>query len=132
MAGTIVESNVARGRVGCVTLTCVADVADGSFPQYALGTKISGFIVALETDPGTPAPQTLYDLVLNDQNGFDVLQTIGANRSATAAEKPPALMTGTQRHPPVSKGDTLTLVITNNNVNSAQIIVKIYYEGDGR
>lgn len=131
MAGTVVQSHTKRGPIGCVTLTVTADVADASVPNTDLVTKISGRLVALETDPGTTAPTANYDITLEDGNGLDVLQGVGANRSTSATEKAAIVFSGTSVHPPVAMVDTLTFKVTNNAVNSAGIVVKLYYEGQG-
>jgi len=130
MAGTVVETHGrALGGIGVVTLTCTADAADGSFPATALTTKIGGRVVALETNPGSPAPTANYDIVLTDAEGYDVLQGLAANRSATVTEKPPIVYSGTSLHPVVAGEDTLTWTITGNAVNSAVIVGRVFYEG---
>ena len=51
MAGTVVEVHEKQGPIGVLTLTCTGDASDGSFPETAFETKISGRILALETNP---------------------------------------------------------------------------------
>lgn len=131
MAGTVTQSHVKRGPIGVVVLTCTADADDASYPSTDLTTKISGKLLALETDPGATAPTANYDIVLNDASGHDVLQGVGANRHASNTEKVQIVYSGTVIHPPVSKYDTLTLAITGNSANSAVTVVKVYYEGEG-
>ena len=130
MAGTVTEIH-SKNVVGVITLTATGDAADGGYPETVLETKISGRILALETNPGTPAPTTLYDIVLEDADGHDVLEGVGANRHTTNTEKAAVVYSGTEIHPPVEYSDTLTLKITNNSVNSAVTVIKIYYEGQG-
>ena len=129
MPGTITQTNEKRGPIGVVTLTCVADDSDGSYPETALDTRISGRLLALETNPGSTAPSSNYDIVLDDADGHDVLEGVGANRHTSATEKANIVYSGGLDHPPVGIVDTLTLKITNNSVNSAEIVVKLYYEG---
>lgn len=131
MAGTVTQSHTKRGPVGCVTLTITADAADASVPDTVLTTKISGRLLALETNPGTTAPTALYDVTLEDGEGHDVLQGVGANRSASATEKAAIVFSGTSVPPPVAMVDTLTFKVANNAVNSAGIVAKLYYEGQG-
>jgi hypothetical protein len=131
MAGTITETHTKRGPIGLVTLSFTADAADGSLPSTNLATKISGNIVALETNPGATAPTDNYDIVVNDADGHDVLEGVGANRDTATTEKVAVVYSGTAIHPPVSIEDVLSLVITNNSVNSAVGTVKIYYVGEG-
>ena len=129
MPGTVVETKDKQGPIGVVTLTITADSADASVPDTALATKISGRLLALETDPGTTAPTALSDITLEDAEGHDVLEGVGADRSATATEKAAVVYSGTEIHPPVAKGDVLTFKLANNSVNSAGIVAKLYYEG---
>jgi hypothetical protein len=128
MASTVTETYVDRGPIGCVSLAVTAHT-DGSVTDYVLTTKISGRLLALETNPGGTAPQANYDIVINDAEGHDVLQGLGANRHTSTTEKVAIVYTGTAIHPPVSKGDTLTLGISGNNVNGALTLIKLYYEG---
>ena len=127
MAGTITQTLDRRGGVGVITLTATADSGDGSFPDTVLDAKISGKLLALETNPGATAPTALYDIALDDAEGHDVLEGLGDNRSATDTEKVAVLLSSL--HPPVAKSDVLTFKITNSSVNSAIIVIKIYYEG---
>ncbi len=129
MAGVITQLLERRGPIGVITLSAVADAADASFPATVLEAKISGKILAIETNPGATAPTTLYDIALDDAEGQDVLETVGADRSATATEKASVVYSGTEIHPEVAKSDVLTFKITNNAVNSAIIVTKIYFEG---
>lgn len=131
MPGTVTQTHNKQGPVGVITLTATADSADGSYPNTALATKISGKLLALETNPGSPAPTDLYDITLEDGDGHDVLEGVGANRSTTNTEKVSAVYSTTEIHPEVSYADTLTLKIANNSVNSAVTVIKLYYEGQG-
>ena len=127
MAGSITQELDRRGNVGVITLTATGDASNGSFPAVALIAKISGKLLALETNPGATSPTSLYDIALDDAEGHDVLEGAGANLHATNTEKSAVLLSSL--HPPVAKSDVLTLKITNNSVNSAIIVIKIYYEG---
>jgi hypothetical protein len=127
MAGTVTQAYTSIGNIRRVTLTCTADGADGSFPSTALTTPIEGRLLKLVTNPGATAPQDNYDIVLNDQHGFDVLQGVGANRHTTTTQEAVIVYSGTGTHPCVDESDTLTLVVTGNNVNSAITVVDVYY-----
>jgi len=129
MAGTVVETSEQNGPVGVITLTCTADAADGSFPATALLAGISGKIVRLVVNPGSPAPTDLYDLTLDDEDGFDVLQGLGANLLTATAEDKSVVLSGTEIHPHVTRSNTLTATLTNNSTNSAVTVIKIYFEG---
>lgn len=131
MAGTVTQAHTKRGPIGCVTLTITADASNGSVPNTALATKISGRLLALETDPGTTAPTANYDITIEDASGYDVLQAVGSNRSDSVTEKVAIVFSGTGIHPPVAMSDVLTCKLANNSVNAAGIVVKLYYEGQG-
>ena len=128
-ASTTTETLVKRGSVGILTFSVVADSTDGTVLDHVITKKIAGRLLALETKPGATAPTTLYDITVTDADGHDVIEGVGADRSATATEKAVIVYSGTEIHPPVGKEDQLTLKIANNSVNSAIIVVKIYFEG---
>ncbi len=129
MAGTVVETHGREGSIGVVTLTITGDGSDGTVPATALTTKIAGKLLALETNPGATAPSNNYDITLIDAEGYDVIEGLGANRSSSNTEKLNIIFSGTSLNPPVGTGDTLTLTIAGQSVNSADIVVKLYYEG---
>jgi len=128
MAGTVTESvsKTGAGGVKLITLDVVGDASDGSVPDTALGHKFSGRVVSLETNPGSTAPTANYDITLEDGDGHDVLEGVGANRSDSATEKVAVVFSGTSVHPPVDISETLTLKIANQSVNSADIKIKLY------
>ncbi len=129
MAGTITQALDRRGAIGVITLTCTADASDGSFPETPLDTKISGRLLALETNPGATAPTDNYEIALDDAEGHDVLEGKGANRDTANTEKV-SVVRGAAEYSEVAKSDVLTFKITNNSVNSAIIVAKLYFEGD--
>ncbi len=129
MAGTISEILDTRGPIGVLILTAIADAADGSYPEIVAKARLSGTLLSLETNPGSPAPTINYDIVLEDAEGHDVLEGVGANRSATNTEKDIIVFSGTEMHPAVAKSDVLTLKITGSTVNSAVIAIKLYFRG---
>ncbi len=111
------------------TLTCTASSTDGSFPATKLGLPraLRGCrLEAMETNPGSTAPQAVYDITLVDDAGFDLLGGAGLNRSATDTERViPILSTGVYGSVPVN-GDT-TVTIANNNVNSAVVVIDLWF-----
>lgn len=130
MASSVTQTHVTRGPIGLVILDVTAHT-DGSVTSVALTPKISGRLLALETNPGSTAPQDDYDITITDADGHDVLQGVGANRDTANTEKVSIVFSGTAIHPPVSVADTLTLNVANNNVNGATTRIKLYYEGTG-
>lgn len=135
MAGTVVETHTKRGPIGLITLTCTADGSDGSFPATALVTKFSGELIRMVTNPGATAPTNLYDIVLTDADAIDVLYGAGANLLTATTEEnwlaahSTAANKGYLQNPVISVEDVLTWTITNNSVNSAIIVAKLYYRG---
>lgn len=126
-AGTITQVPNNTGNVRKITFTCTADAADGSFPATALTQKIEGRLIAIETDPGSTAPTDNYDIVITNGGGIDVLQGVGANRDTANTESAQIVVSGTSLRPTVDETDTLTLTITNNAVNSATVVITLYY-----
>lgn len=135
MAGTVV---LTTDRIGgwsrAVTITCTGDAADGSFPATNLATllasspvPLSGRLVTLQTNPGSTAPTANYDITLVDGDGIDRLQGLGANRHTSNSEAVAIVYTGTSISPPVAPGETLTLTLSGNSVNSAVTVVTLYF-----
>jgi hypothetical protein len=130
MAGTITEALTSgRPPVKVITLTCTADSSDGSYPATALTNiphgEIGGRLLQIATDPGSTAPQANYDITVTEAGGADLLLGVGANRHTSSSEV--AVVESNGASGAYAGTDTLTLNITNNNVNSAGITIKIYY-----
>lgn len=130
MASSVTQTHVRRGPIGCVILDVTAHT-DGSVDNVDISAHISGRLLALETNPGATAPQANYDIAINDADGHDVLQGVGANRHTANTEKVAIVYSGTAIHPPVAASDVLTLAVSGNNVNAATTRIKLYYEGIG-
>ena len=126
MAGTVTFVHDQLGPIKKIVATCVGDGSDGSFPDTAL-PKFSGRLLSLKTNPGATAPTNAYDLVVDDDDGLDILQGVGANLLTATSEDSAIVRSGTEIHPPVALGDTLTQKLTNNSVNSAITVITYYY-----
>ena len=126
-AGTVTQTHYTIGNIRKIVFTCTADASDGSFPSTALTAKIEGRLIALETDPGSTAPTDNYDIAITNGAGADVLQGLGANRDTANTETAQIVVSGTSLRPTVDESETLTLAITNNSVNSATIVITLYY-----
>ncbi len=124
--GTVTVTQRRVGNVRQVIAAIVASSTDGSVPATVL-PAIEGTLLALGTAPGVTNPTANYDITLVDQFSYDVLEGVGANRSASAAQKVAIVYSGTGVHPPVDEGDALTLTVANNSVNSALVTVTLYY-----
>ena len=130
MAGTITEALTSgRSPVKVITLTCTADSSDASFPATALTNiphnGVGGRLLQIATDPGSTAPQANYDIAITEGGGADGLLGVGANRHTSNSEV--AVIESNGAHGVYAGTDTLTIAISNNNVNSAGITIKIYY-----
>ena len=127
MAGssvTFTDSKQPSGDVHKLTIDWVSDSATGG----ASGTTtfaIDGELHKLVTDPGSPAPDVNYDIVINDEEGLDVLQGVGANRHTTTSEEARVVYSGTAVNPVVA--DRLTFQVTNAG-NSKQGQAHLYYK----
>lgn len=128
--GTVTVSQVKVGNVRKVIATVVASSTDGSVPDTIL-PAFEGTLLSFGTAPGATNPTALYDVTILDQYAHDVLEGVGANRSASASEKVPIVYSGTGTHPQVDEADTLTLKIANNSVNSALVTIALYYRLGG-
>lgn len=127
MAGTVTQTLSKHMSIKIWTLTITADASDGSVPNTASSEQIVGRLQKIVTNPGSTAPTDNYDITVTDPDGVDVLQGVGANRDTANSEEAAIVYSGTSVNPVVA--DTLTLVVANNSVNSAGIVVKIYYTG---
>lgn len=126
MAGTVTLEHYQVGHVRKIVATCVADAAAATFPDTVL-PPIEGRLLALATNPGATQPTDNYDVTVVDQHGHDVLEAVGGNRDTLNTEKVPIVYSGTAIHPVVDEADTLTLNIDNNAVNSAVVVIELYY-----
>lgn len=119
-AGTCTAtSTTTRQNVIVITWTCVGDASNGSFPATASNVGVRGWLFAVDTIPGTTNPTDDWDATLTDANSYDLMGGALANRDETNAER--AVPTKT-----AWVDGTLTLTITNNSVNEADIVVKAY------
>jgi hypothetical protein len=126
VAGSVVTTHNALGVVRRLVFAITADAANGSVPDTVIPT-IEGRLLALITNPGATAPTDNYDITLEDADGIDRLQGVGANRDTANSEQAPIVYASTSIHPSVSLEETLTLKVANNAVNSALISIAIFY-----
>lgn len=126
MAGTVTITHYALGNVRRINFSVVADASNGSVPDTVL-PKFQGRLLGLHTNPGATAPTANYDITIEDGDGLDRLQGVGANRHTTTSEQVPVVYTSTSVNPPVSLDEALTLKFANNSVNSALIVGNLYY-----
>jgi hypothetical protein len=132
-AGTVTQKvdKYPNANLQVLTFSWTADAAAATIPSTATSDAntqaiIGWYVWAIETDPGSTAPTPNYDIVINDANGFDIAGGQLANRSATATERViPKLDATASLYGASLINSALTLVITNNLVNSATGTVKL-------
>ena len=114
-----------NNEVSTITWTWTAKSDDGTVTSTACGS-IKGWVFMATTDPGSTPPQASYDIVLNDSDSVDIFGAELNNLSATiSAHAIPKI--GSSYYGPRFVNGALTMVLTGNNVNSANGILKIYY-----
>lgn len=114
---------------GIIIWTCTADSATAAFTTTTSTYNLYGYITRVVTNPGATAPTANYDLTITDSDGIDLVGGALMNRSATASEEVVAkwsdqgVFGGKKVHGPI------ILTFTNNAVNSAIVVVTVYYDG---
>ena len=107
--GVVVASEETFSTVKKVAFSWTSGTgADAGLATKTTTNTYSGKIERLVTVPGTAGdqPTNLYDVVLNDEDGTDVLMGAGANRSNAATEQVLATSLG------IVANDKLTLSIS--------------------
>lgn len=118
MAGSTTTTHYKRGAVRRIVVDFVGDAANGGVPDTVL-PAFEGQLAELFTNPGAVAPTNLYDITLEDAEGFDRLQGVGVDRATATSEAAIPVYSGSTIHPPISLVDVLTLKIANQAVVSA-------------
>lgn len=137
MAGTVTQTLVdvpgfAAPSLQILSFTWVADSSNGSVPatptSAAISALIAGrYVVMAVTKPSTPAPTGNYDISITSEDGIDVMGGTLQNRSSTLPEQALPLLDGiNQIYGARPIGGALTFTLTNNAVNSAAGVCKIY------
>lgn len=135
-AVTYSDAEVSKiGNIKTFTITFTASSDNATIPTYTISALaqptlmnfIKGYwIYTVETNPGTTGPTDEYDIVINDVHGLDVMGGALLNRSITSTQNvfPKFVQTATAFVP--LDGTTLSIVVTNNAVNSATCAMKFY------
>ncbi len=109
-----------------LTLTCTADAADGSFPEYVINPSSLGiggwYLYSILTNPGTPAPTDNYDIAITDADGCDVAGGALQNRDASTTEKVYLKDVGY----PIIDGNW-SWTMAGNSVNSAVVVARLTF-----
>lgn len=115
-----------NSEVSTITWSWTASKDNGAVPNTASST-VTGWVFMATTDPGAAiAPQDDYDIELRDTDSVDIFGGTLANRdTATSEHAVPLIGAAYYGHRFIN--GALTMVLTNNNVNSATGTLKIYY-----
>jgi hypothetical protein len=108
------DAGASRKMLQIIKLAIVTSTVDGSC-SIDTTEKLTGKLLQIVTDPGTPAPTNLYDLVLNHKTyGNDLAGGALADRlTATTQQVWPSDGTNPITHG-VWLDDTLLTVVTSN------------------
>lgn len=124
--GTVTQSDISiYDNVRMLTFTCTADVSGGTYPVTTSSGDIDGYVFLVITNPGSPAPTANYTITLTDSDGVDIMGGGLFDRHTSNSEQAVPLMAGVYGTRFVN--GTLTITITDNSVNSAVTVVKIFY-----
>jgi len=105
MAGTVTVTEERLATVKKISWAWTSD-ASGDADQVT-SFPYTGVLERLVTDPGSTAPTADYDVVVNDEDGVDVLMGAGADRHTSTTEQVLASSLG------CVVGDVLNLVVSN-------------------
>ncbi len=83
--GTVAVTEETASYVKKIAFTWTT--TSGGAASTTTSESYSGQVVRLVTVPGTPAPTALYHVAITDEDGADILLTLGSGRSATAIEQ---------------------------------------------
>jgi len=114
MAGSVSITYSETRTVKKVTLDWTSDASgDATVDTKALSGQI--LRVCFIPDSGGTQPTDLYDVVLNDADGIDVLEGLGANLSnSTSTDVVPVVTNGTDGNmQPVAVDGVLSLAVSN-------------------
>lgn len=107
-ACTITEETLGTVKKVVWSWTSAADGTVGAAAVSSTTTNAySGEVLRLVTNPGATAPTDNWDVVVNDEDGNDVLMGAGADRDTANTEQVLASSLG------VVANDKLTMLVTN-------------------
>lgn len=127
MAGTLTITHQKHRSIKTLSLAWTS--TSGGAVSGNLTEAICGVILRVVFKPGTSGnqPTDLYDVVLNDADGLDVLAGLGANLSNAAnTQKCPLVGDAVAAAQPIAVDSTLELQVSNaGNAKSGTVVV--YY-----
>jgi len=114
-----------------IKFTWIGDASGGTVPAYTVTSASLAFmkgyyIYAIETDPGTPAPTTLYDITITNAGARDVVGGALADRSATLQEVVPPKFDGVNPMYVPLDGGALSINVSGTTANSATAYIKLW------
>jgi len=126
-SSVIVEawSSPSKG-VALITYTITGESNGGNIHPDETDSDIDGYVFMALSNPGSTAPTAAWDYTFVDEDASDILGGEGADRSASNTE--PVVPKVDAAYPDRGRyvDGTGVLTITNNSVNSATIVIKIY------
>lgn len=130
--GTVTIARATRSIAGSpnvrvVTATITASSTDGSVPNTTIA-NVYGCLIKVITNPGSTAPTDNYDITLldPDDSTVDAANSLLLNRdTATTEAVYPLTEAGGPRL--YLQPGTYTLAVANNSVNSAGIVMKMFF-----
>jgi hypothetical protein len=127
-AGTVTQTRTNLSGDLRVIEMSVTTASNGSLTATETNWDIDGILFMVETDPGTTSPTDEYDLTLTNEQNHDVMGGGLADRSETSTQWVFPQVSSSNACVPVE--GKLTLNLSNNSVNSATFVVRIYFFGD--
>lgn len=85
MAGTVTTTEEAGGRIQKVSFDWLASTAGTATAQTARAYSGAVLRAVFVPDGSSTQPTNLYDVAVNDEDGYDILAGQGANLSNSAA-----------------------------------------------
>ena len=137
MAGKVVMTKGRAGRTRTITFTCIGHATGGAIPATTTTAPENEFLrgfslYKVEIIPGTPAPTANSDVYLKNSNEVDLLGGNGVDAlDAATVSDVPASISGQAATQPINQGDTLTLSVENQAVNSAQYKIIAFFKRYG-
>ncbi len=113
--GTVVVTF--KPKIGSIQRIDFDWISDGSGDaELLIGSKLSGELIALITDPGSAAPTASYDITILDDKSIDILNGKGIDRNTTTTEQESIFLDGGTAEVgffrPVST-DNFTFIVAN-------------------
>ena len=121
------KTYVDRGQPPLSVYALTVTMDSGGTHSHAMTEPITGRVVAVKTNPGSPAPADNYDLDLL-VDGYDIMGGALANRDTANTEWALPLL-GASAWEPILRADTVTVSYSGNTVANAVTVIEIWVEG---